>query len=223
MPNKLTRSLFVCSLLAGLCLAQGTSTGEAASPGHFTPREDRYRLRPSDVLDLVFSFTPEYNQTVTIQPDGFVSLKDAGDLKLGGLTSEEATAALTAKYSTTLYDPSITLTLKEFSKPSFIVAGEVTKPGKYELHGDITLTDAIAIAGGFVTGAKQSEVLLFRRVQPDLAEVKKFNVKHMLADGRLKEDPMLRPGDSIYISKSAVGKIDTFMKVSRLGLYFPLP
>jgi polysaccharide biosynthesis/export protein len=222
MPNKLIRSLLLCSLLAGFCLAQQT-TAPATSSAHFTPREDRYRLHPSDVLDLAFSFTPEYNQTVTIQPDGFVSLKDAGDLKLGGLTGEEATAAITAKYSTTLHDPSITLTLKEFSKPSYIIAGEVTKPGKYELHDDVTLSDAIAIAGGFVMGAKQSEVILFRRVQPDLAEVKKFDVKRMLAAGQLKEDPMLRPGDSIYISKSAVGKLDTFMKVSRLGLYFPLP
>lgn len=160
---------------------------------------------------------------VTIEPDGFISLKDLGQLKVGGLTLQEATKTITDRYSTTLHDPSITITLKEFSKPSFVIAGEIAKPGKYELHGDVTLTDAIAMAGGFVLGARQSEVLLFRRATSDAVEVKKCNVKHMLSKGQVNEDPILRPGDSIFISKSAVGKLDTFMKVTRLGLYFPVP
>ena len=214
---NLTNGLLLILALGSVCHAQSDS------PGHFSSRDNRYRLQSSDVIDIYFNFTPEYNQTVTIQPDGFISLKDLGQSKVGGLTVPEATKTITEQYSALLHDPSITLTLKEFSKPSFVIAGEVSKPGKYELHGDVTLTDAIAIAGGFVIGAKESEVLLFRRVQPDMAEVKRFNVKRMFSQGEVKENPLLQPGDSLFISKSAVGKLDTFMKVTRLGLYFPLP
>lgn len=207
-------------LLCGLA----ASGGFAQSPdGRFASRDNRYRLDTSDVIEILFTFTPEFNQVVTIQPDGFIALKNIGEIKVGGLTVAEATKELTTQYSATLHNPRITLILKDFSKPSFIIAGDVTKPGKYELHGDVTLMDAIAIAGGFVPGANRSEILLFRRVLPDLAEVKKVNVKRMLNDRELKEDPALRPGDSIYVSRSVVGKIDTFMKISRLGIYFPLP
>jgi polysaccharide export outer membrane protein len=221
MMNKRVRQSAVrvlfCILLPGVSFAQSEPQGQ------FSSHERRYRLQRSDVVELSFSFTPDYDQTVTIQPDGFVALKDVGDVKFGGLTVQEATKSVTGRYSGMLHDPNITLKLKEFSKPSFIIAGEIAKPGKYDLHGDVTLTDAIAMAGGFVIGARQSEVLVFKRATPDMVEVKKYNVKQMLANGKVKEDPMLQPGDSIYIAKSAVGKIDTFMKVSRLGLYFPLP
>ncbi len=215
--SQIISGLALCLLLTGVCAAQSQPQVQ------FSSHENRYRLQSSDVIELLFNFTPEYNQIVTIEPDGFISLKDLGQIKVGGLTLQEATKTITDRYSVTLHEPSITITLKEFSKPSFIIAGEIAKPGKYELHGDITLTDAIAMAGGFVLGARQSEVLLFRRATPGVVEVKKCNVKHMLGKGQVNEDLMLQPGDSIFISKSAVGKLDTFMKVTRLGLYFPVP
>ena len=43
-------------------------------------------LQPNDVIELQYRYTPEYNQTVSIQPDGFVTLQLLGDLKISGLT-----------------------------------------------------------------------------------------------------------------------------------------
>jgi polysaccharide biosynthesis/export protein len=209
--------LFVWILISVTCFAESGVTIP------FNSRDPRYRIEPSDVLEVLFSFTPDFNQAVTVQPDGFISLRGTNQVKVAGLTMVEATKSIEAEYATVLHDPVITLVLKEFSKPSFIIGGEITRPGKYDLHGDLTLTDAVAMAGGFTVGAKSSSVLLFRRVSRDTVEVKKFNVKQMLGKGKLGEDPMLRAGDSIYVSESAVGKIDRFMKISHMGLYFPLP
>jgi polysaccharide biosynthesis/export protein len=199
------------------CLAQPSSTTQ------FGSRDESYRIEPSDVIEIFFTFTPEFNQAVTVQPDGFISLRGAGQVKIGGLTIPKATNSVIAAYSATLHAPAITLALKEFSRPTFVIAGYVAKPGKYDLHGDVTLTDAVAIAGGFAMGAKDSSVLLFRRVSRETVEVKKFNVKQMLGKGRLTEDPVLQAGDSIFVSESPIGKVDRFMKIARLGLYFPLP
>ena len=46
--------------------------------------EERYVLHPGDVLDIQYRYTPEFNQTVTVQPDGFISLEIGGDLKVAG-------------------------------------------------------------------------------------------------------------------------------------------
>jgi hypothetical protein len=67
-------------------------------------------------------------------------------------------------------------------------------------------------------------VFLFRRASPDTVEVKCIDVKSAIEKDAMREDVALEPNDSIYVSKSLVGKIDRFMQITRLGLYFnPLP
>jgi polysaccharide biosynthesis/export protein len=189
----------------------------------FASRHARYRIQPSDVVEISFQFTPEFNLVASVQPDGFISLQSAGELKIAGLTTQEAAAAISEKYAQILRDPVVGVSLKDFEKPSFVVSGEVSKPGRFDLRGEMTLTDAIAVAGGLNLGAKSSGVLLFRRISADTVEVKKINVKHRLKDVHFDEDTRLQPGDSIYVGESRFGKVDHFMKVTRLGLYFPIP
>ena len=194
----------------------------ADTPSQFSSRTPRYRLQTSDVVEIQFKFTPEFTQTVTLQPDGFVPLQIAGEIRLQDLTLEEARTAIVAKYAGILHQPAITLTLKEFNKPFVIVGGEVSKPGKLDLRGDLSLTDAVTMAGGFTANAKQNQVLLFRRVNPEMVEVKRINVGDILGKGKFAEDIRLLPGDAIYASKSNLAKFDRFMAVSRLGFFFPL-
>ena len=194
----------------------------ADTPSQFSSRTPRYRLQTSDVVEIQFKFTPEFTQTVTLQPDGFVPLQIAGEIRLQDLTLEEARTAIVAKYAGILHQPAITLTLKEFNKPFVIVGGEVSKPGKLDLRGDLSLTDAVTMAGGFTANAKQNQVLLFRRVNPEMVEVKRINVGDILGKGKFAEDIRLLPGDAIYASKSNIAKFVRFMAVSRLGFFFPL-
>ncbi len=183
-------------------------------------RNPRYQVRTSDVLDLNFPFSPEFNQTVTVQPDGYITLHAVGDLQVEGLTVPELTQMLRTAYGKILHEPVVTVELKDFEKPYFIAGGEVAHPGKYDLRGDTTLTEAVAIAGGFTENSKHSQVLLFRRVSKDWVEVKKLNVKKMLYAANLGEDLHLRPGDMLFVPKNAVSKIKRFMPTQSLGLYF---
>jgi polysaccharide export outer membrane protein len=200
--------------------AQTSSSGEASPPA-LQRRNPRYQLCKSDVFDLDFPFTPEFNQTaVTVQPDGYVTLHGVGDLHVEGQTVPEATQALRTAYAKILHDPVITIALKDFNKPYFIVGGEVGKPGKFDLRGDTTVTQAVAIAGGFNENSKHSQVLLFRRASNDWVEVRKLNVKRMLQTANLSEDPNLRPGDMLFVPKNAVSKIKRLIPASALGMYY---
>ncbi|HUI40777.1 MAG TPA: polysaccharide biosynthesis/export family protein [Terriglobia bacterium] len=174
-------------------------------------RNPRYRIELGDVIGLTFPFTPEYNESVTVQPDGYISLITIGDIHVQGMTSPELTTALRKAYSTVLHEPVITVSLSNFENPYFIVGGEVGKPGKYDLHGDTTVAQAVEIAGGFTYTSKHSHVLLFRRVSDDWVSARVINVKKMLSAGNLAEDLHLEPGDMVFVPKNRLSKVQPFL------------
>lgn len=182
-------------------------------------RNRRYQLHSADVLSLEFPFTPEFNQTVTIQPDGYITLRGIENMRVVGETLPDVTTALRTAYAKILHDPVINVELKDFEKPFFIVGGEVGHPGKFDLREDTTTAEAVAIAGGLRDSAKHSEVLLFHRVPGGWAQVKKLNMKKMLKEGNLDEDAYLQPGDFLYVPKNTMSKISKFIPTSSLGLY----
>jgi polysaccharide biosynthesis/export protein len=182
-------------------------------------RNRRYQLHSADVLSLEFPFTPEFNQTVTIQPDGYITLRGIENMRVEGETLPQVTTALRTAYAKILHDPVINVELKDFEKPFFIVGGEVGHPGKFELREDTTATEAVAIAGGLRDSAKHSQVLLFHRVPGGWAQVKRLNIKKMLKEGNLDEDAYLQPGDFLYIPKNTMSKIERFIPTSSLGMY----
>ncbi len=194
-----------------------TAHPSAAPADGFSERTPRYRLQPGDSFALQFEFSPEFNQSATVQPDGFVSLQSIGDVHVGGLTLPQVSAALKAAYSKVLHNPEIDIVLKDFEKPYYTAGGMVAHPGKFELHGDVTVVEAIAMAGGFTDEAKHSQVLLFRRVSQDLVEAKIINVKKMMASKNVSEDQHLRSGDMIFVPQSMISKIRRFIPSSSLG------
>lgn len=184
----------------------------------FAERNPRYQLRSGDVLSVEFTFSPEMNQDVAVQPDGFITLKEIGDIHVEGMTLPQFNETLKHAYANILHDPVINIALKEFEKPHFIVNGEVGHPGKFELRASTSVAEAIGIAGGFTPAAKHSQVLLFRRVSDQWYEVKKLDVKHMLASADLKEDVFLRPGDMLYVPKNRISKIRQFLPSNTVGV-----
>lgn len=180
----------------------------------------RYEIAPGDVLTLSFPLSPEYDQSLTVAPDGYVSLRGAGDLCVAGKSLPELRPIVRTAYSGILHDPLVNVDLKDFQKPHFTVAGEVGHPGKYEIREDVTAAEALAIAGGPSTNARSSQVLLFRRVPgAALVEVRKLNLQRMLNKGDLREDLRLEAGDILYVPKSPIAKIARFLPSSSLGLY----
>jgi polysaccharide export outer membrane protein len=175
------------------------------------------------VVDVRFRFSPEFNQEVTVGPDGFINLPITGEIKIEGLTIFEASQTIVRMSSKTLREPEVTVSLKDYVRPVFYVGGNVVKPGRFELRGQMSATDAIASAGGMIPGSNDKEVVLFRRVSNEMVEVKRINMKSAIEKDALREDVALQPNDSIYVSKSKIGKFERFMQVSHLGLYFPIP
>jgi polysaccharide export outer membrane protein len=164
-------------------------------------------LRAGDVIELNFPFVPAFNHTITIQPDGYVTFHVIGGLRVDGLTVPELTETLRAKYASILRDPVVTVAIQDFEKPYFIVAGEVERPGKYDLRGVTTVTQAVAIAGGLRDRAKHSQAAVFRRMPGGGFEAKTFDLKKMLNEAQLHRDLRLEPGDTVFIPRGRSIKV----------------
>ena len=214
-----------CLLLSTMAMAQNTPVNSevaAARPSSeptFQTRYPRYQLVPGDTIQLEFEYSPEFNQTLTVQPDGFVTLRDVGDVHVEGETVPEVTAALREAYSKVLSDPSIAVVVKDFEKPYFTASGQIGRPGRYVLHGETTVTEALAMAGGFTDKSKHSQVVLFRRVSNQWTEAKLLNVKKMMNARDLQEDMFVHPGDMLFVPQNKISKIARFLPNSGVTAY----
>lgn len=203
---------------AGMAAAK-TGTADGMGDLRLGDRRPLYRLNRSDVVALSFTLSPEFDQTLTLQPDGYVSLKDARPVLALGLTLDEFRMAVGRAYAGYLHNPQVAVALKEFEHPYFVAGGEVGRPGKYELRADTSLIEAVEIAGGFTHEAKHSQVLLFRHVNDDLVEAHVFDVKKILKDKSLGELPQLRPGDLVFVPQNSISKIEKFLSKPSLSMY----
>ena len=215
-------------ILLGLAVGQQIVSGVAkeseanmlaSTDKSFPERYPRYKLQAGDSFDLAFELNPEFNQTATVQPDGYITLRGIGEIQVKGQTVPQLTATLRSAYSKILNDPLISVVIKDFEKAYFIADGQVAKPGKYDLRGDTTLTQAIAMAGGFLDSAKHSQVLLFRKASEGWYSAKIINVKKMESQGNLLEDPQLHPGDMLFVPKNRYSKIKAYLPSSSVGTF----
>jgi polysaccharide export outer membrane protein len=223
---------FLFILLPWVVAAQQVPSGSLVQVGdathgdtanHNTPllqdRNSRYTLQPDDTFDISFELSPEFNQSLTIQPDGYVTLRGVGDIHVAGETVPQLNETIRTAYAKVLNDPIISILLKDFEKPYFTVDGQVGKPGKYDLRGGMTVAQALAVAGGTLPSAKHSQVLLFRRAGEGWVEARILNVKKMMKEGKLDEDMQIRPGDMVFVPKNVLSKIDRYMPSTNVGTF----
>ncbi|HEX8924823.1 MAG TPA: SLBB domain-containing protein, partial [Terriglobales bacterium] len=98
--------------------------------------------------------------------------------------------------------------------------GQVGHPGKYELRSPTTVTEAVAIAGGFTEQSKHSQVILFRKAHEGFVQSYLINVKAMLTSHELAEDIELKPGDMLFVPQNRISKIRKYLPVASLSTFF---
>jgi polysaccharide export outer membrane protein len=126
-----------------------------------------YHLAANDVVQVSVYQEADLDARVRIARDGSVTLPLLGDLKLGGMTIEEATGFIRDKLKDGyLVSPQVTLTITEYAKRRFTILGKVQRPGTYEMPDEqvVTLLQAIAAAGGYAASARDKAVAVNRIV-----------------------------------------------------------
>jgi polysaccharide export outer membrane protein len=211
--NRASVALALCAAASGLFGVQAICRAQKAEPPApvLEQRHPRYVLQREDVLMVSFPLSTEMNQTITIQPDGYINLLNAGSVYAQGLTVPGLVEAIKKAYAGILHDPIVNIDVQDFQKPYFTVSGQVGKPGQYELRSDTTVAEAIAVAGGMTMPTAKTQVFLFHRASNDQMEVKKVNLKDILNGKNANEDAMVMPGDMIYVPEKFIAKFRKYV------------
>ncbi|HEX3893484.1 MAG TPA: polysaccharide biosynthesis/export family protein [Terracidiphilus sp.] len=214
------KNFLTIAMLVGLCFS---AIGEVQEP-RLHPR-DRYRLHTGDTILLEYRLSPELNQTVMVGPDGYVDLNVAGAVKLEGLTLAEAHDRIVQMDSARLNDPELNIELKDFQKPYVVVAGQVVNPSRIEMREDMTALQAVMLAGGFRDSAKESRIVLYRRLnsKTDMAEVHVLNLHRIQKTAQLEHDMALQAGDVLYVPENNVTQFGKIMRIPNFSMSSGVP
>jgi polysaccharide export outer membrane protein len=196
-----------------------TSPASQASPDRpvLQHRNARYQVNKDDVLTIAFPLSPELNQKVTVHPDGYIVLQNIGSIYIQGMTVPEVVDAVKKASAKVLNDPIVDVDLVDFQRPYFVVNGQVGKPGQYDLRHDTTVTEAIALAGGFLPTAK-TQVFVYHRISTGWMEVKKMNLKDILNGKNVNEDIQMQPGDMIFVPEKFIANFKKYVPYTA-GIY----
>ena len=175
-------------------------------------QEPAYRFYPGDVIDVAVPSAPELNRSVTVAPDGRISLPLIAPMMASDRTVPELQYMLSQAYSAQLTRPQVELTVKQSAPLKIFVGGEVDKPGVYDMPGDVNALQAVLMAGGAKATAKLNQTIVIRRGFNDQAELRTVDLrKATFAAGSVNAVP-LRRGDLVIVPRSTIATIDLFIQ-----------
>ena len=170
-----------------------------------------YRIGEGDKLKVLFPLTPEMTQEVLVRPDGIVTLRATGDVRVADLTLAEATALLTQKALARLRNPEVIVEVMDPISAKVYVGGEVKVPGAYPISGPLGSVSALQLASGTTDTGRINEVILIRR-SPDGRPMLKLVDVHGLLEGRPVDDPRIVPGDILFVPKTRIAEVGLWVE-----------
>jgi len=203
---------YVCSLV--VLAVMHSSANSSAQTG--TPRTPLGNPSPStkmmnvpiqiaagDLLEITVFDAPELTQQVRVGADGNVQLALIGDIKLTGLTGQQAAGAIASELRTRkfLVHPQVNVLIKESSSQSVSVMGEVQHPGIYQILGARSLLDVVSMAGGLTNVADTRITIKHRTGNEENVTVK---LKNDDPHTSLLNDVQVFPGDLVLVPRAGI-------------------
>lgn len=214
------RTLLACAGLAAAALLGGCAQTEGdlpPIPQLSTPMPGgpatlpAYRVQVGDLLDVKLFLNPELNEEVVVRPDGLISTTLAEDVQAYNRTPAEISSDLRGRYRSTLTDPQISVIVHSFAPNRVYVAGEVNTPGEFVTVGpNLTLSQAIARAGGVKLSAAQARVFVLRRGDGDKPQAMQVNYLDVISGKDPAADVRLAQYDVVYVPRTGVYEAWTF-------------
>jgi polysaccharide export outer membrane protein len=176
--------------------------------------QQRYVLGPQDVVEVVVFGNTEISRTVTVRPDGIISLPLIGEVEAAGLTPDQLRQRLTVLIAAYVREPRVAVIVREFRRIRIAVLGEVTRPGVYDLPQGSTFLDALAAAGGLAPDAGLGEARLTRGQEPPRV----VDLERLLLQGDLLLNYALEPGDALIVPQDGTARIYVLGEVAKPGV-----
>ena len=186
-----------------------------------------YKLGPEDVISIEVFNQPRYSRSgVTVPPSGRISLAlIPGGVFVNGKTVDEVAEIVKKKYDEFIIDPQVTVSIDKAGSYRYSIIGDIAQPGVRLMSHRMTVTEAIAEAGGVLGTGDKSKVTVLRRGQGGVLTQIPVNVSAVYK-GKAADTTYLVPGDQIIVPGNKLKKVQqilAFSNVLNFARIFGLP
>jgi polysaccharide export outer membrane protein len=156
-----------------------------------------YKMQVSDILEINVWKEEDLTQEVQVRRDGMISLPLVDEMQAAGLTTIQLKQNISQRLAKFIENPVVTVIVKEQGS-SFYIIGEISEIGEYPLTKNISLVQALALAGGFTEWANKKELLLIRRVE---GQDKRYTLSYddIVSGKKHTDNVLLQPDDTIVV------------------------
>jgi polysaccharide export outer membrane protein len=192
--NSCALTLLVATLAGAMPAAAQNGT---PAPSELAVPAD-YVIGPDDVLGVVFWREPDMSGDATVRPDGKITVPVIGEVQAAGLQPAELQAQIHASAKKYLTDVNVAVVVREINSRKIFVTGQVKAPGAFPLTNQLTVLQAIALAGGLQEYADEKNITILRQEGSQRVSLK-FNYKDVSRGKKLEQNIVLRPGDTVVV------------------------
>jgi len=172
-----------------------------------------YVIGVADVIAVSVLDNRDLDAVATVNPGGKIALPLVGEVQASGLTAAELTQRLTDEYAKKVKSPVVTVSLREVNSYRFYFVGKATRPGMYTSRSEVTLLQAISMAGGITEGADLAQAYVARgtqRVPVDFVR--------LMRQGDLTQNITLNADDTIVLPDNPQHVIYVMGEVRQPGM-----
>jgi protein involved in polysaccharide export with SLBB domain len=175
-------------------------------------QETGYQIQPGDQLAIDFYLNSEFNDNVTVDPQGKIALRLVGSLQAAGLTPDQLASSVDKAYQNELRNPGAVVHIHNMPGRQVYVQGEVSKPGAFPLQPGMTVVQAVALAGGTTGDSAPDNTVLIRHDACGQAQGSKVNLAAAMKNPSAGDDVALMSQDVVVVPRSKIANIDLFVK-----------
>lgn len=194
----MTRTLQIT--LGGLIAAAGImlgALGHAAADDPQAPAMSEYQIGQGDVLEISVWKNPDLTKSVIVLPDGKISFPLIGQTIAAGKTVDQLNAELRRRLTRYVPEVDLSIIVAQVNSMTLYVIGRVNNPGRFLVNTNVTVMQALAMAGGLNAFAKQGAIKIFHGGQS--REYLRFDYDEVSKGVHTEQNVLLQRGDLIVV------------------------
>jgi polysaccharide biosynthesis/export protein len=196
----LVRASLIFAAAVG-CAPRGPSASAQAlyaDAARQDPRGKPYVIGVADVVRVSVWRDPSLSTDAIVRPDGTITLPLIGEVVAAGHTAADLQRDVSQRLVAVVRDAAVTVSITEINSYRFTVAGNVEHPGLFTARYYLTVSEALALAGGPNRYAETDEVVVVRPTRGALLRIP-VDYSAILAGRNPEQDIVILAGDSVRV------------------------
>jgi polysaccharide biosynthesis/export protein len=184
------------------CAARGANANAAAvyaDAARNDPRRKPYVIGVADVVRITVWKNESLSSDAIVRPDGTITMPLVGELPAAGRTTNQLQQDAGQRLTAVVKDAVITLSVVEINSYRFTVAGNVERPGLFTSRYYLTVSEALALAGGPNRYASTDQIVIVRTAGGRVTQRIPIDYDDIFSGKSPEQDIVILPGDAVRV------------------------